>query len=386
MLDPRSSPLFEAWTNSETGLEVWLLSAEPAPLQQSFYFVNDGLSRDGRYLWFYCAYPPSGSGNDGRTLAVVDSEAQTVHRFPDTQFQAGSPFVDPDSGEVYWTTGASIWRRGPQPEAEAECVNSLPADVLRNRRVARLATHLSRSADGREFFVDVWVSRGAELVFGTLPLDGGDFQFWHSFDRHHNHAQFSPVDPDMVLFAQEGHTDLHTGLRTPITNRMWTIRRGEAPRPVFEDPTVCSHEWWDADGVHAWSVRRKETWRTNVQTGELERIEWPVTCLHAHSSVDGRYLVCDSSTERFYRGCATSVHFMDRRTGKTLKLIDNPAIEGYVGANYHIDPHPRFCCGDRFVVFTATVRGRVDVAVVRTDDLVAWVEEGSAERRPLLVP
>ena len=113
MLDPRSSPLFEAWTNSETGLEVWLLSAEPAPLQQSFYFVNDGLSRDGRYLWFYCAYPPSGSGNDGRTLAVVDSEAQTVHRFPDTQFQAASPFVDPDSGG-----GRS---RKPRPNASTPC-------------------------------------------------------------------------------------------------------------------------------------------------------------------------------------------------------------------------------------------------------------------------
>ncbi len=96
-------------------------------------------------------------------------------------------------------------------------------------------------------------------------------------------------------------------------------------------------------------------------------------CLHSHSSQDGRYLVCDG-TENFYRGCATSVHFKDRRSGKTLKLIDNPAMEGYVGTNYHIDPHPRFCCGDRFVVFTATIRGRVDVAVVRTDDLVARVE------------
>ena len=94
-----------------------------------------------------------------------------------------------------------------------------------------------------------------------------------------------------------------------------------------------------------------------------------VYCLHAHCSVDGRYLVCDS-TERFYRGCATSVHFMDRQTGKTLKLIDNPALHNFTGANYHIDPHPRFCCDDRFVVFTTTVRGRVDVAVVRIEDLV----------------
>ena len=31
--------------------------------------------------------------------------------------------------------------------------------------------------------------------------------------------------------------------------------------------------------------------------------------------------------------------------------------------NYHIDPHPRFIMNDRYVVFTTTVLGRVDLAV-----------------------
>ena len=374
MLTPESSPLFEAWSSTDTGLPVWLLREKHAPLQQSFYFVNDCMSRDGRYLWFYCAFPPSGSGAYGRTLARIDTERQQVHHFPETQFQHASPFVDPDTGDIYWTTGHSIWRRSPDPESPAERINSLPEDVVRSRAVTRLATHLSRSADRKEFFVDAAV--GAQVVFGTLPVDGGDFRFWHHFDRNHNHAQFSPVDPDLVLFAQEYHSDPITGLRFPITDRMWLVRRGQAPRPVMPTPTVCSHEWWDADGKHAWSVRGKETWRTNVDTGELERIQWPVHCWHAHNSRDGRYLVCDS-TERFYRGCASSVVAMDRHTGATLKIIDNPGIEGVTGTNYHIDPHPRFCCEDRFVVFTTTARGQVDLALVRTADLVACLQSGT---------
>ena len=137
----------------------------------------------------------------------------------------------------------------------------------------------------------------------------------------------------------------------------------------------CTHEWWDPDGIHAWSVWHTtgETCRVNVHTGEFDRFRWPVTtCLHSHSSADGRYLVCDAC-DNWYRGTATTVHFQDGQTGKTLKIIDNPAIDSYVGSSYHIDPHPRFCCGDRFVVFTATVRGRVDLAMVRTDDLVALI-------------
>ena len=45
--------------------------------------------------------------------------------------------------------------------------------VTRRRGVTRLATHLSRSRDGREFYINVAV--GAQFVFGTLPVDGGDF-------------------------------------------------------------------------------------------------------------------------------------------------------------------------------------------------------------------
>jgi len=45
-------------------------------------------------------------------------------------------------------------------------------------------------------------------------------------------------------------------------------------------------------------------------------------------------------------------------------------MDNFTGTNYHIDPHPLFCCDDRSVVFTTTVRGRVDVAVVPTENLV----------------
>lgn len=367
MIDPAASRLFTTWTHPETGLDIHILTTKVAPSQQGFYFVNDSLSADGRYLWLYCCFPPSGSGSYGRTLAVVDAETDTIQHFPDTQFQHASPFVDPVTAEIYWTTGAAIWRRPPDPAAPAELVNCLPEDIVKGRTCTRLATHLSRSADGRSLFVDA--SLAPHHVFGTLPIDGGDFDFWHHFDRNYNHAQFSPTDPGLVLFAQENHTDPATGLVFRITDRMWTIRRGEQPRPLFPVPTVCTHEWWDRDGKHAWCVRGKETWRTDIATGEVEKIEWPVNCWHAHDSADGRYLICDS-TEKFYRGCPSSVHFHDRQAGTFLKVIDNPGVDGIAGSNYHIDPHPRFCCGDRFVVFTTTVRGQIDLAMIKTADLM----------------
>ncbi|MEW5716997.1 MAG: hypothetical protein AB1817_00060 [Chloroflexota bacterium] len=248
-----------------------------------------------------------------------------------------------------------------------QCVNSLPRDIVRDRIIHRFATHLSRSADGKEFFVDA--ALGLQWVFGTLPVDGGDFQMWQRFDRNYNHAQFCPTDPNLVLFAEENHPDPITGLRFPIVDRMWLIRRGESAHPVFSSPTRVTHEWWDTDGKHVWCVWGNQSWRTDIATQQIEKIEWRQHCWHAHNSRGGKYLVADSN-ERFYRGCPSAVNFLNRVTGKEIQIISNPEMPNFTGAHYHIDPHPRFCNQDRLIVFTTTIRGQVDLAIVEAADLI----------------
>jgi hypothetical protein len=259
-----------------------------------------------------------------------------------------------------------VWRRGPGAGDAAACVNTLPPELVGARGVARLATHLTRSADGREFFIDAWI--GLQYVMGSLPVDGGDFNVWHCWNRNYNHAQFSPTDPDEVLFAQENHADPITGLKIPIVDRMWTMRRGGAPRPVMPEPTRVSHEWWDAEGKHVWCVSGNDTWRVRVADGVVEKIAFPRHCWHSHSSRDGRLIVGDSNNG-FFRGCASTVHFLNRDTGKVIVLAEHAERTDYTGRNYHIDPHPRFCGNDRYVVFTTVVRGEVDVAIVPTEEL-----------------
>jgi plasmid maintenance system killer protein len=364
MIDFNNRQLFTPFTHPESGVRFHILTRKVAPVQQGFYFVNDSMSADGRYLWFYCAFPPSLV----KTLGVVDFQTGEVRHFPETQFSGGaSPHVDPPSGDVFWGVGPSLWRRGPQTADTPQCVNSLPADLIGAREVSRLATHLTRSANGLEFFIDAQI--GLQHVLGSLPVDGGDFQLWHRFDRTYNHAQFSSTDPDEALFAQEIHSDPITGLTIPITNRLWVIRRGGKPRPILREPKWVSHEWWDADGKHVWCVWGNETWRVRVADGEVEKIAFPRQCWHSHSSRDGRLIVGDSNNG-FFRGCASTVHFMNRDTGKVIVLAEHAECTDYAGRHYHIDPHPRFCCNDQYVVFTTTVRGEIDVAIVPTEDLV----------------
>ena len=363
MLDVTNRNLFTPVNGAEDGIVFYVLNRRVAPVQAGFYFVNDSMSADARYLWFYCAFPPGLN----RSLGVVDFQTGDVRHYPETQFVTASPYVDPTTGCAYWSMGNGLWRRGPEPQDAVELVNRIPDEYIGQRAVTKLATHLTPTPDHQAFFVDA--AFGLQYLFGTLPVNGGDFVPWWRFDRNYNHAQVCPTDPDLVLFAEEGHADPITGLKFTITDRLWLIRRGEKPRPLMPQPTRVTHEWWDPDGQHVWCVSGKATWRINIADGAVETIDFPRHCWHSHSSANGRLLVGDS-TERFYRGCASAVHFLNRDTGRCLLITNNPERADYAGANYHIDPHPRFCCHDQFVVFTTTVLGNIDVAVIPVQDLL----------------
>ncbi len=367
MISISQSPLFRAHVHPDTGITSHLLDQRVAPQQQTFYYVNDGSSRDRRFFWFYCAFPPSGDANAGRTLGVIDFVDGDIRHFPETQFSHASPWVDPDTGEVFWGTGRAIWKRGPRSSDRAEKIGEVPKDLIGWRDVTCTVTHLSRSADGREFFIDLRTP--AKTYLGTMTIATGAFDCWAELDGTWDHAQFHPTDPDLVLFSQEIHVDPITGRRISCDDRMWTLRRGESPRPVLPTPTVCTHEWWSADGRAIYAIDGDGTFRVDLATRRREPV-WPGATWHTHANSDDTLLVGDRHG-KFFRGCESRVTFKNLPTGRQIEIAHNPELIGEVGSKYHIDPHPRFVLGEEFVAYTTTVRGRLDVAFTATADLLA---------------
>jgi len=359
--------LFEPWSDPISGITSHILKQKVAPIQQSFYFMNQSFSADGRYLWFYAAHPPAGSAEIGRTLGVADLHQEKVIWCPETQFRDASPFVDKDSGAVYWCWGYSVFRREPLADAGAVLVNSIPEEVHKHRYGKRLATHLTLSANGKEFFIDAHL--GDEWCAGSLPLDGSDFVIWQTFDRCYNHAQFSPVDPDLALIAQDWWIDVATGQRSNYENRIWLIERGKASRPVFETAKSIAHEWWDVDGEHIWYVDYKRG-TEKVSLVDFERIAvWPNGTCHSHSSRCGQFVVGDIGTYSWkHTGCR--VAFYNVETGKEVDIVSNLPVPALPRGSYHLDPHPQFCLSDSQIVYTTTVRGSIDIALVNVRDLI----------------
>ncbi len=362
-----NSPLFTRWTDPVSGVESYILTQQAAPFQQSFYYTNPSFTRDGRYLWFYCAYPPAGNANQGRSLAVADFQTQEIRVFPETQFLDASPGVDLETGEVYWCMGSEIWKRGPQADQAATLVNRLPASVTLNRRPWRVATHLTFSADRKSLNIDAEIGR--QWYVGHAPLDGSEVVIWQEFDRAYNHGQFSPVDSDLQLVNQDSAVDPLTGNCPNYENRMWLIRRGEKAKPIYPTGPKHGHEWWSADGQHVWYIHyNRGVERVNPKKGEPELMWASDTVSHAHSDATEQYIVADCIPGR--EVAPGRVLFINLKTGREVEIVSDMPYQSEFLRRYHVHPHPQFCREDEYICYTTLVQGRVDVALAPVAKLV----------------
>lgn len=367
-LDPVASPLFEAWTDPASGVTSHVLTTDASPRQQAFYFTNANVAANGRYLWFYASHPPS----PRHVLGVVDAATDEVRVYPETAFDAEAPWIDPDTGTAYWAAERDVYRRDPAPDASAELVGHVSRNLVDGAAIEHVSTHLTRSADGRRLNLDVRTT--TEFHVGTMTIDTGDVDLWHSSERCYKHSQFSPADPDLLMFCQDWWRDAATNAHTDFENRIWLQREGEAPRPLFETMTgTHAHEWWGADGRSVWYVDYESgTHRYDLAT-DTDELVWPGGTCHAHASADGRLVVGDVNT---YSWADDRCHVTcyDAETGASVDVVTDlpqPPTTPNESANYHVHPHPQFVLDDGFVAYTTTVRGGVELALVPTAELLA---------------
>lgn len=377
MHTPETSSLFTRWRHPSTGVESLILTERAAPAQQSFYYTTPSFSNDGRFLWLGCGFPPPGGRHAQQVLGVVDFQDDELRVYHETQFASARPWIDLTTGEAYWGAHFDVWKRGPLAADTAVRVNSLPADLFTGLRLLNLSTHSTFSPAGKSFNVDVrsFTFDGTPVShIGELPLDGGPFRLWQKTEGYnYDHALFSPVDPDLQMFAHEYWSDGER-LGVPFDgstpyHRIWLIRRGEQARPLLKEPVSHSgHEWWDASGDFIWYLHYGVGVKKVSLATREETLVWPGPLSHAHSDRTGRYLVADRMDLPSPSDC--NVIFRDTITGKEVEIVNRGPLAAHLTQCTHLHPHPQFCQNDRYICYTTTVHDRVDVALVRTEDLI----------------
>jgi hypothetical protein len=368
MFDLSRHPLFREWCDPVSGQRSYVLTERVAPIQQSFYFTNPGISADERWCWLYCAFPPS----PARTLGVVslDPDNPVIRHFPASQFEDASPMVSPEGDGVYFTQQlgsgdertAAVWKMGMdgRPAVVALC----DPDWLGNRTIDRLSTHLSMSADKRYLLLDGRIGR--RWFVALADLQEGTIRPLHHFAQKYNHALFSPDDPELFLIAQDWRfssegTVLDLDHRTWIMDTRKTFFRPIRPDLWYGHGARPTHEWWSAPGKIAWVDYDEGVFEWDRTSGRTEHI-WPGPKCHAHCDPTRRRWCADQSPYE-WPGKPCELLLLDRESGRETHIVKAMPPPPVPRKWYHLDPHPQFSPKGTWVCYTTTVMGTVDVAL-----------------------
>lgn len=375
-------PFFERWQDPESGIVSYILKERVAPLQQSFYFTNASVSPDENWLWFYTSFPP----NQLRTLGCVslDPDNPLIRHFPQAGHMGGaSPMVAPESDAAYFCMGPAVYKLRVDGEVEVIC--SLQKDQIKNRHFSRIATHLTMSADGKYFLLDG--DMGNFWWVGLGDIATGEVTILRTFGSHHDHGQFSPVDPELFIIPEDNWSDKITGQRFMLNHRIWLMNIGQTryealtTKNWYDHGSRMTHEWWAKDGKICWVDYDKGAFEADPYTLETTHV-WNRSMCHAHCSADRRYWCADENPYK-WRTEPVQILFYDRASQtercivtampppdvpERLYRLNPPACQR---DTYHLDPHPQFSPKGTWVTYTTMVRGEVDVALCPTAPLMA---------------
>jgi len=415
------------WIDSDTGHRVIRLSREDGT--QSLYFNQNAYTADGKKLIVTTA------GGGIATITLATREVRPLVAGPVSVLVAGRK-----TGDVYYTKrpaggqagaaggrnsdGATVYATNVDTGATREVVklppgrnvSSLNADETlllgsyvdgetprpsqanrppdANARFGQ-PNYEAVGVDGKPMtFADAKDLRlheslmatraGAPRVLFTVNIKTGEAK---DILREHEwlgHLQFSPSDPNLIMFCHEG--TWHE------VDRVWTIRADGSGLTKLHTRTmnmeIAGHEFFSADGAMIWydlqTPRGQDFWLAGYQvaTGKrtwyhLERNQWSV---HFNVSPDGTLFAGDGGdSEMVARAPDGKWIYLFRpervpdvagiKTANSDNLIDTGFFKAERLVNmskhdYRLEPNVTFSPDMKWVVFRSNMLGPVHVYAV----------------------
>ena len=203
----------------------------------------------------------------------------------------------------------------------------------------------------------------------TIHIETGALEIIHRDNAWLNHIQFSPIDPDRLMFCHEG--PWHK------LDRIWTISITQrAPELMHQrtiDLEIAGHEFWSPDGRTIWydlQIPRGETFYlagVDMDTGErvrygMKRDEWSI---HFNISPDQALFCGDGGDSSQVAGA---------RDGMWLYLFhpegDSLRSERLVNMKHHdyeLEPNVHFSPDGKRIIFRANFEGTSQVYAVEVE-------------------
>ena len=313
---PSATPPLE-WIDAATGHRVIRLSTEAGT--RSMYFHQNSITPDGRYVI-----------TEG-TAGIVAIEIATRKNTLIVPGKVRALFVGRKSGLVYFSRSEGA---GDSEQRTATTIFTVPATGGEPRRIAQIDRGFIGSVNADEtLLLGVYAERAYQLEQGprdprfdanyaatgkdgkpltfaeakevrllqreqaripmamfTVNTATGEQKIIHQSTDWLNHLQFSPTDPQELIFCHEG--PWHR------VDRVWAMKLGGKPRLVHRrtmNMEIAGHEFFDVDGKTIWydlqTPRGEVFWLASAAPDgtrrwyHVDRDHWSV---HFQISPDGK--------------------------------------------------------------------------------------------------
>jgi oligogalacturonide lyase len=399
------------WVDAVTGHRIVRLSTEPGT--RSLYFHQNSITPDGRFV---IVSGPSGISSieiatrKSIRLAPADTKPLFVGRKTGLVYYArstGEGVSEQQSPTTIFTIPAAGGKARQVARIERGTIGSVNADetlllgafaerhfaVQSGPRDPRFDDNYAATgkdgrpltfAEAKEVRLHARAEAGIPMEMFTVDLRTGAQKTIHRSTKWLNHLQFSPVDPQLIMFCHEGpwhHVD-----------RIWTMRIGrEEPRLMHRrtmNMEIAGHEFFGVDGRTIWydlqTPRGEVFWlsRVSVDGGQrqwfhVERNHWSV---HYNISPDGSFFAGDGGDSEMV------AHAPD---GKWLYLLRPEAIPDVAGISapdaaelirpgvlraerivdmrahdYRLEPNVIFTPDGKWIIFRSNMHGDAHVYMV----------------------
>lgn len=368
-------PMPEEWIDKDTGHKIVRLSQVEGN-NQSFYFTNNPFfkqkSGEGDRMVFF------NTGANGRQIYTVNLKTLKNEQITDDSSAKGGEIIAPKSREVYYQSKDSVFAVSIDTK-KVRLVYVFPADIKANITTLNADETLmagSISSDEQreiyrkypkksDYFNRIFDAHLPNSLF-TVNLKTGELKKIHTENTWLGHIQFSPADPDLLMFCHEG--PWHK------VDRIWTINIKTKEVKLMHkrtmDMEIAGHESWSADGKTIWfdlQKPRSVTFYlagTNVKTGkekdyQMTRNEWSI---HFAAAPDQKLFAGDGGDPgQVAKAPDGEWIYLFHPEGDHLR---SEKLVNMKNHNYHLEPNVHFSPDEKWIIFRANFEGNTEVYAV----------------------
>ncbi|WP_258104205.1 oligogalacturonate lyase family protein [Marinoscillum sp. MHG1-6] len=376
VLKSGGQPMPDEWIDADTKHRIIRLTKREKG-GRSFYFHNYPFVKAENgddVMVFY------GNTDSGRQIFSVNLNTKAIEQVTSHPSRFGGEIVSGSTGEVFYQSSDSVFATNILTK-ESRLVYVFPDDFK-----ARISTI---NADGtllagsfalpvkdsiyranpekKDYFNLIYEAKVPHTLF-TVNTQSGALKKLYQERAWLNHVQFSPTDPDLLMYCHEGPWHL--------VDRIWTIDVQTGKNKLMHERTmhreIAGHEFFGPDGKTIWYDLQRPRGETfflagvNVENGErtvyqMDRDEWSI---HFNISPDQQLFAGDGgdSTQVALaeNGCWI---YLFTPSGESLKA------EKLVNMEYHsyrpIEPNVHFSPDGQWVIFRSDLDGTLHTYAVK---------------------